>query len=88
MEIAARLSEDQHADRFRVLMEWLYRGAEDAVIELLDQGKISKGYAVKVLDTTYHELNDVLESRGIRLGLSEEQAEESRETARSLRARK
>lgn len=81
------LSEDQHNDRARVLMAWLFRGAEDAVIELLEQGKISKGYAVKVLDTTYHELNDLLEARGIRPGPSQEQVQESRETARSLKPR-
>jgi hypothetical protein len=87
LEMAASLSQDQHTDRSKVLMEWLYRGAEDAVIEFLEQGKISKGYAVKVLGTTYHELNDLLEARGIRLGPSEEQVQESRETARSLKPR-
>lgn len=87
LEMAARLSEDQHTDRSKVLIEWLQQGAEDAVIELLENGKISKGYAVKVLGTTYHELNDLLEARGIRLGPSEEQVEESRETASSLRPR-
>jgi hypothetical protein len=87
LEMASKLSEDQHTDRSKVLLEWLYQGAEDAVIELLEQGKISKGYAVKVLGTTYHELNDLLEARGIRSSLSDEQVKESSETARLLRPR-
>ena len=87
LDIAAILGEDQNTDRSKVLMDWLSRGAEDAVIELLEQGKISKGYAVQALDTTYHELNDLLEARGIRPGPSDEQVQEARETARTLRTR-
>lgn len=64
MNIAAMLSKDQDTDRSKILIQWLYKGAEDAVIQLLEQGKISKGYAVKALDTTYHDLNDLLEARG------------------------
>jgi hypothetical protein len=87
LDAAAMMGEDLHIDRSKVLNEWLYQGAEDALVALLERGKISKGYAVKVLDTTYHDLNDLLEARGIRLGPSEEQVKESSGTARLLKPR-
>jgi len=84
LDIAAILSKDQGADRSKILIQWLYKGAEDATIELLEQGKISKGYAVKALDSTHYDLDDLLEARGIRLGPSDEQIKKSRKTTEQL----
>ncbi len=61
--------------------QWLSKGAEEMVMELLARGKISKGRAVEVLDSTYHEVNQMLEDRGIRVGPSEIQVRESIGTA-------
>jgi predicted HTH domain antitoxin len=82
LDIATMLSKDQDIDRSKILIQWLYEGTEDVVIELLEQGKISKGYAVKALDTTYYDLNGLLEAREIRLGPGNEQIKKSKETAR------
>ena len=73
LELASRLSQEQNTDRSEFLREWLYRGAEDAVIGLFEQGEISKGYAVKALDIAYYDINRLLETKGIRLGPTEEQ---------------
>jgi hypothetical protein len=85
LEMAIMVSGEPGTGKSKLLVEWLHRGAEEAVIELLGQGKISKGYAVKVLGTTYHELNEMPEARGIRPGPSNEQVKESGESARLLR---
>ena len=85
LELASRLSQEQDTDRSKFLREWLCRCAEDAVIRLLERGDISKGYAVKVLGITYHDINRLLEARGVRLGPSEEQIRESQDTAKHLK---
>ncbi len=85
LELASRLSREKNIDRSTFLREWLCRGAEDAVIRLLERGDISKGYAVKVLGITYHDINHLLEARGVRLGPSEEQIRRSQDTAKHLK---
>ena len=84
VQVADLVGRRQHTDRSTVLRQWLYKGAEDAVIALLEAGKISKGCAVEALDSTYYDLDDLLEARGIKLGPSDEQIESSRETLREL----
>ena len=85
LDLAARLGQDQQTDLSNILLQWLSRGAEEVVVGLLERGDISKGYAVKVLETSYHDINHLLEARGIRLGPSDEQIEESKETAKGLK---
>ena len=60
---------------------------EDVVIRLLEEGRISKDYATQLLDVSYYDIDDMLEARGIRLGLTEEQHQQTRKTAQQLKAR-
>jgi predicted HTH domain antitoxin len=60
---------------------------EDVVIRLLEEGRISKGYATQLLDVSYYDIDDMLEARGIRLGLTEEQHQQARKIAQGLKAR-
>ena len=47
-------------------------------------GKSAKATRVKVLGMTYHDINHLVETRGIRLGPTEEQISEAQETAKNL----
>ena len=76
---------EQRLDRSAVLRQWLYQAAEPAVLDLLNQGKISKGDATVFLDRTYYEINDLLADHGYRVGATDEQHQQSRENARLLR---
>ena len=78
------VAQEFSVDTSQVIAGWLVDGAEKSVIELLQRGKISKGYAVEALDTAYFRLDELLQARSIRLGLTEAQIEESQDTAKAL----
>lgn len=82
LHIAELAATKRGMNYMHVFVEWMRAGAENTVIELLREGRISKGYAVEALGTTYFGLDELLDSRGIRLGLTEEQLWESRETGK------
>ena len=80
-EMAATELGTSHDD---VVAGWICAGAENTVIDLLQAGRISKGYAVEALNTTYFGLDAMLEARQIRLGMTDGQMRESRETGKIL----
>ena len=53
----------------------LYAGAEDYVVGLLEQGRISSGKAAELLDTTVHRVHELARERGVEIGASVEEAE-------------
>ena len=87
LELIELWAREQHIDKSAVIRQWLYKGGEAAVVELLNQGKISKGDASVFLDLTYYEVNNLLEDRGYRVGATDEQHRQSRENAKLLRSR-
>ena len=82
LHIAEMVATERDLNYARVLVEWMRAGAENTVIELLKEGRISKGLAVEALGTTYFGLDELLKVRDIRLGLTDEQLWESRETGK------
>ncbi|MFQ6029540.1 MAG: hypothetical protein ACE5Q6_18855 [Dehalococcoidia bacterium] len=87
LELIELWAKEQRIDKSAVIRQWLYKGGESAVVELLNQGKISKGDATVFLDLTYYEVNDLLEDRGYQVGATDEQHRQSRENAKLLRPR-
>ena len=80
--IAELVATERDLNYASIFVEWMRAGAENTVIELLEEGRISKGFAVDALGTTYFGLDELLKARGIRLGLTDEQLWESRETGK------
>ena len=83
LQIAEMVASDHGKSNLQVVTEWLSAGAENTVVALLQEGRISKGYAVEALGTTYFGLDEILETKGVRLGLTDEQLWESQETGKS-----
>ncbi len=77
-------TEEEHVDESTALMQLLFRGAQDYVIELYKQGRISVGRAADMLGVSTFDVIAIARERGIRIGAAEEQQEKSRETAASL----
>ncbi|MYC28635.1 MAG: hypothetical protein F4X65_00885 [Chloroflexi bacterium] len=82
LHIAELVATERDQNYASIFVEWMRAGAENTVIELLNEGRISKGFAVEALGTTYFGLDELLKARDIRLGLTDEQLWESRETGR------
>jgi hypothetical protein len=86
-ELAAICGKEQHIDKAAALRQWLYRGAEDYVLKLLSEARISIGRAAEILDTSIYDIHRMAEARGIELGATDEQRQESRKVAAQLIAR-
>ena len=84
MELAEAKSRSERTDRSTALRQLLYAGAEDCVVELLDQGHISSGKAAELLDTTVHRIHELAIERGIEIGAGVEEYRRSRESAAGL----
>ena len=84
LEIAEAKSRSERTDRSTVLRQLLYAGAEEYVVELLDQGRISSGKAAELLDTTVHRIHELAIERGVEMGSGVEDYHRSRESAAGL----
>jgi predicted HTH domain antitoxin len=81
MELAEAKSRTERTDRSTALRQLLYAGAEDYVVGLLDQGRISSGKAAELLDTTVHRVHELAIERGVEIGASVEDYRRSRKSA-------
>ena len=72
MELAEAKSRFERTDRSTALRQLLYAGAEDCVVGLLDQGRISSGKAAEILDTTVHRVHEFARERGDEIGATVE----------------
>lgn len=77
-------TEEEHVDESTALMQLLFMGAQDYVIELYKQGRISLSRGADMLGMSTFDVIAIARERGIRIGAAEEQQKKSRETAASL----
>ena len=75
--IATIKAEHEHMDKATALRQWLHAGAEDYVLGLLSEAKISIGRAVELLGITYYDIYPLVQRRGIELGPTDEQMAQS-----------
>jgi hypothetical protein len=80
LELAEAKSRSERTDRSTALRQLLYAGAEDYVVELLDQGRISSGKAAELLDTTVHRVHELARERGVEIGAGVDDYRRSRES--------
>lgn len=58
--------------------------AEEFVVQLIAEGRISIGKAVELLKTTHYDLYGIAQKHGIKLSATAEQGRKSRETLKKL----
>jgi predicted HTH domain antitoxin len=76
-KLAAVKAEIDHMDKATALRQWLHEGAEDYVLSLLGEARISIGRAVELLGITYYDIYPLIEARGIQLGPTDDQLAQS-----------
>jgi hypothetical protein len=85
MELAEAKGRTERTDRATALRQLLYAGAEEYVMELLSEGRISSGKAAEILDTSVHRVHELAKEHSIEAGADTEDYQRSREaTARLL----
>jgi len=85
IELIDRHAKEQRSDRATALRQWLYGAAEDYALNLVEEGRLSSSRASELLDVTIYDIYDMAEARGLRLGATLEQYEESMRTLEGLR---
>ena len=80
-------SQDNRSDKSTTIRQWLYRTAEDYALGLVAQGRISASRAAELLDVSIWDIFRLAQERGMELGATDEQRQESRKVAAQLIAR-
>ena len=73
LEVAKVSGRIERTDPIDVLHEWLLKGAEETVLQLLEAGEISHNQSNEALQITAYDLVDMVLASGRRPGLSKEQ---------------
>jgi predicted HTH domain antitoxin len=84
LELAEAKSREEKTDRSTALRQLLYAGAEEYVLGLLSEGRISAGRAAEILQTSVHDIHRLAKKHGVEIGATPEQYRRSRESTRAL----
>jgi hypothetical protein len=84
IELANLRTKEEHVDKSTALRQFLFLGARDYVIELYQKGRISLSGAAELLDVSTFDILRLVKEYG-NIGPTEEELEESRKTAKSLK---
>lgn len=78
-ELAGIYGKQEHLEKATVLRQWMYRGAERAVLELVSEGRISIGRGAELLDLSIWDMHRLAQVYGIELGATIDENRESYE---------
>jgi hypothetical protein len=86
LELAELKGKDERTDKTTALRQWLYAGAEEYVLKMLSEGRLTLSQAAALMDMSVYDVQRLAGERGIELGATAEQYEKARQTARQLGA--
>lgn len=72
-------------DKTTALRQFIYSGAENYVIDLYKEGRISLSRAAELLNKNVHDIIYIAKKRGVSAGSNEAQQEWSRKTAEKIK---
>lgn len=84
IKLAEARAREEKTDRTTALRQLIYAGAEEYVVRLLDQGRISVSRAAELLDSSVHRVYFLARERGVDTGSTLEENEQATRTARDL----
>lgn len=71
-------SKEEHTNKSIVLKQFLYKGLEDFVINLVSKGRLSTGKAAEILDLSIYDIHEIAKSKGLKLSANIEQRQKSK----------
>lgn len=84
MELAEAKGRTERTDRSTALQQLLYAGAEEYVMALLSEGRVSAGKAAEILDTSVHRIHELAREHSVELGAEAEDYQRSRKSTAGL----
>ena len=88
MNLARLRSKEEYVDNSTALRQLLYAGAEEYVLDLVENGRISIGKAAELLKTSIQDIHRLAQKHNVQLGATPEQQKESKETLKFLLKKK
>lgn len=83
LKLAEIKSQEDRMDKATALRQWIYAGAEQYVLHLLSDGRLSISYTAELLEISIHDIYRLAKKYGIELGSTgEELTERSKSTLR------
>lgn len=84
LELVELKSKADRTDKATALRQLLYAGAEEYVLELVAEGRLTIGRAAELLEMSIYDMQRLAREHGIELGATADQYQKTRETARRL----
>lgn len=84
IDLAKLRSKEEHIDQSTALRQLLHLGAEEYILSLIEQGRVSVGKGAEMLKVSTLDIYRLAEKHGIRLGSTKEQRVKSTEHAKRI----
>lgn len=84
IQVSRLRTQEEHVDQATALRQFLHIGAEEYLLHLVSDGRISIGKAAELLNTTIYDLYRLAKRHGIDLGPTSDQTRKGRETAKKV----
>jgi len=84
LELAELKSKEEHTNKTTAIKQFLYSGAEDYLLKLCSQGRISIGKASEILHKSIYDLQEIAKEKGIELGTTLKEYEEGKKLAKTI----
>lgn len=81
LELIALSGLEQRTDKATTMRQWLYQGAEDYALQLIEQGRLSATRAAELLEISVYDIYRLAESQGVSFGATKEQYQKSLDEA-------
>ncbi len=84
LKLAELRSKEEHTSKTAAIKQFLYSGAEDYLLRMCSQGRISMGKAAEILHKSVYDLQESARKKGIELGITAKEYNESKKIAHEL----
>lgn len=73
LKLAELRSKEEHTSRTSAIKQFLYSGAEEYLLNMCSQGRISIGRAAEMLHKSIYDLQESARKKGIELGITQKE---------------
>ncbi len=70
-------AKERRTNQSEMLRQLVWQAAEVQVVKLVEEGRISRGYAAELLGVTYYDIYRIAEANRIQLGASDDLVQQS-----------
>lgn len=84
IKLAELRSKDEHTNKTTAIKQFLYTGAEEYLLKLCSQGRVSIGKAAEILHKSIYDLQESAKQKRIELGIRAEEYCEGKKLAKEL----